>query len=107
MQSLVYLTADSDEEIESIDDDTIYVVGGLVDRNRHKGATLRTALESEVKTKKIAVRKYVDLAHGSSEVLTLNQVFGIILRLREGQSMMDACYHSIPNRKKKTNEEKL
>jgi len=52
----------------------IYVVGGLVDRNRHKGATLRTALESEVKTKKIAVRKYVDLAHGSSEVLTLNQV---------------------------------
>eukprot|EP00960_Hanusia_phi_P002771 82173-Hanusia_phi.AAC.3 len=64
MQSLVYLTADSDEEIESIDDDTVMTLG----------ATLRTALESEVKTKKIAVRKYVDLAHGSSEVLTLNQV---------------------------------
>mmetsp|Transcript_35176 Transcript_35176/g.109943 ORF Transcript_35176/g.109943 Transcript_35176/m.109943 type:complete len:248 (-) Transcript_35176:171-914(-) len=74
IHSLVYLTADSEEEIESIDDGIVYVVGGLVDRNRHKGATWYTAQETEIRTRKIPVKKYVQLVNGFSEVLTVNQV---------------------------------
>lgn len=35
-QKIVYLTADSDNVIEELKQDEIYIVGGLVDRNRHK-----------------------------------------------------------------------
>jgi tRNA (guanine9-N1)-methyltransferase len=35
-QSLVYLTADSEEELETLKEDETYIIGGIVDRNRYK-----------------------------------------------------------------------
>jgi tRNA (guanine9-N1)-methyltransferase len=39
-EQLVYLTADSDTTIESVEGDKVYIIGGLVDRNRHKVSIL-------------------------------------------------------------------
>lgn len=33
---LVYLSADAEEELSTLSEDEIYVIGGIVDRNRHK-----------------------------------------------------------------------
>jgi tRNA (guanine9-N1)-methyltransferase len=33
---LIYLSADAEEELETLSEDEVYVIGGLVDRNRHK-----------------------------------------------------------------------
>jgi tRNA (guanine9-N1)-methyltransferase len=33
---LVYLSADADEELETLAEDEVYIIGGLVDRNRYK-----------------------------------------------------------------------
>lgn len=33
---LVYLSADADEELTTLADDEVYIIGGIVDRNRHK-----------------------------------------------------------------------
>lgn len=35
-KQLVYLSADSPDEIHQLSEDEVYIIGGLVDRNRHK-----------------------------------------------------------------------
>jgi len=34
--SLIYLSADSEYELETIKEDEVYIIGGIVDRNRYK-----------------------------------------------------------------------
>lgn len=42
-ERLVYLTADSATELEELDPKDVYVIGGLVDRNRHKNLCFERA----------------------------------------------------------------
>jgi tRNA (guanine9-N1)-methyltransferase len=35
-EKIVYLTAESDHLIDKIEDDHVYIIGGLVDHNSHK-----------------------------------------------------------------------
>lgn len=44
---LVYLTADSPNELSDLDKSKLYIIGGIVDRNRHKNICFRKA-ESQV-----------------------------------------------------------
>lgn len=44
-ESLVYLTADSENTIDELDATKIYVIGGIVDKNRYVNLTLNKAKE--------------------------------------------------------------
>jgi tRNA (guanine9-N1)-methyltransferase len=42
-QDVIYLTADSDEELMELKDDEMYIIGGICDHNRYKVRHAHTA----------------------------------------------------------------
>lgn len=94
---LIYLSADSDNELETLSENDIYIIGGIVDRNRYKvSLTCYTALfhhhlfASEdkltcqnlcqekaekygIKTARLPIGKYIENM-STRKVLTVNQV---------------------------------
>lgn len=66
-ENLVYLTADSENVVDELDRSKIYIIGGLVDRNRWKGITMKKAEEQGIQTAKLPIGKYLNMC--SSQVL--------------------------------------
>lgn len=76
---ITYLTADSPNVITELTADRCYVIGGLLDHNRHKGTCLERAEKMEVSHGRLALGEVVELR--SRSVLAVNHVFDILLRL--------------------------
>ena len=60
-EDLVYLTADSDTVLETLDISKIYIVGGLVDRNRWKGITAEKAKSQGIATAKLPIGEHMKM----------------------------------------------
>lgn len=97
-EDLVYLTADSETVLEELDLNKIYVIGGLVDRNRWKGITLKKAEEQGIQTAKLPIGNFMKMS--SSQVLTVNQVVEILLKFLETRDWRTSFFAVIPQRKR-------
>ena len=100
LENVVYLTADA-EDVLSVSDmkpDTVLVIGGIVDRNRHKNATLNKANELGYRTAQLPIGEFMPLK--SSKVLTVNHVVQILVNVRESKDWKDALNRAIPDRKR-------
>ncbi|XP_061344361.1 tRNA (guanine(9)-N1)-methyltransferase [Gastrolobium bilobum] len=97
-EDFVYLTADSDTVLEELDLKKIYIIGGLVDRNRWKGITMKKAQEQEIQTAKLPIGNFMKMS--SSQVLTVNQVFEILLKFLETRDWKASFFAVIPQRKR-------
>jgi len=120
LDDVVYLTGDSDEALTDLDDRNVYVIGGIVDRNRLKGAALRRAESLKgggagggVKTARLPIAEHLDGGKmNSTPILACNHVFEILLKYREfGNDWGRALDAVLPRRKgarfvKKREEEK-
>lgn len=95
---LVYLTHDASDVLEDLDPDAVYVVGGIVDRNRLKCATMKKAKELGVKTARLNLDANIALEHGTP-VLTVNHCVEILLYAANGMSWKDAYLKVLPSRK--------
>ncbi|PNH06261.1 tRNA (guanine(9)-N1)-methyltransferase [Tetrabaena socialis] len=97
-QNLVYLTADSNEELEELDDNKIYIVGGLVDHNRYKGLCERQARAAGIATARLPIARHIALA--SRAVLTVNHVFQIMVEQLNRKDWAAVLDQVLPLRKR-------
>ena len=74
--NIVYLTADSPNLIENLDENKAYIIGGIVDRNRYLNLTFDKAKEQGIAHGKLPINQFMKL--NTSAVLTVNHVFEIL-----------------------------
>ena len=96
-REVVYLTSDSSETLETLKPYSTYVVGGLVDKNRHKGICYKTACNKGIKTAKLPIGQYMEMQ--SRFVLATNHVVEIMLRWLECGDWGQAFLQVVPKRK--------
>ncbi|GAA6011730.1 hypothetical protein JCM11491_000732 [Sporobolomyces phaffii] len=76
--SIIYLTGDSPNVLSSIEPDHTYILGGIVDRNRHKLLCLNKANELGIQHAQLPIGQYLP-EMSTRKVLTVNQVFEIMV----------------------------
>eukprot|EP01038_Epipyxis_sp_PR26KG_P009640 gene9640-12979_t len=97
VKELVYLTSDAEETLTTLDANKAYVIGGIVDRNRLKGATYNKAITQGIKTAKLPIKDFFSLS--ATHVLTVNHVFEILVNYAKCQSWNEALESVLPKRK--------
>lgn len=99
-ESAVYLTADSADviDVQHIDANSTLIIGGIVDRNRHKNCTLDKAKLLGMKTAQLPIGEFMPLK--SSKVLTVNHVVHILTEVLTHKSWKRALDTVIPDRKR-------
>jgi tRNA (guanine9-N1)-methyltransferase len=95
--SIVYLTSDSPHTLSSLSPNTSYIIGGIVDKNRHKGLCYRRACERGIPTAKLPIGEYMTMQ--SRSVLAVNHVVEIMLKWLETGDWGEAFLDVIPKRK--------
>ncbi len=94
---VVYLTSDSPDILTELKPYSTYVIGGIVDKNRHKGICYKRAMDRGMKTAKLPIGDYMKMT--SRFVLATNHVVEIMLRWLELGDWAKAFLQVIPKRK--------
>lgn len=94
---VIYLTSDSPDTLSQLKPYSTYIIGALVDKNRHKGICYKRALDSGVKTAKLPIGDYMQMS--SRFVLATNHVSEIMLRWLEIGDWGEAFVKVVPKRK--------
>ncbi|XP_054920015.1 tRNA methyltransferase 10 homolog A-like isoform X2 [Dermacentor andersoni] len=96
-ENVVYLSSDSENELHELEESKAYIIGGLVDHNRSKGLCHRLAEEQGVEHARLPIGNCLIMK--TRKVLTIDQVFAILLNKTQGMSWTDALLAAIPQRK--------
>lgn len=96
-KQLVYLTSDAEETLSTLEPDCAYIIGGIVDRNRHKFATFNKAKAQGVRVAKLPIKENFALA--ATHILTVNHVYEILLNYAKYKDWVRAIKEVMPNRK--------
>ncbi|KAA8645979.1 tRNA (guanine(9)-N(1))-methyltransferase [Aspergillus tanneri] len=94
---VVYLSSESPHTLTELKPYSTYIIGGLVDKNRHKGICYKRAVEKGIKTAKLPIGDYIQMT--SRQVLATNHVVEIMLRWLELGDWGEAFMQVIPQRK--------
>lgn len=95
--SIVYLSSDSPVTLDRLSPNTSYIIGGIVDKNRHKGLCYKRATERGIPTARLPIGEFMEMQ--SRTVLTVNHVVEIMLKWMETGDWGEAFLAVIPKRK--------
>jgi len=100
ISKLIYLSPDAAEYIEDIEDDKVYVIGGLVDDTVQSRVSLQYTESVGLTARKLPIPLYMEKADGGTfkQILTVNQVFDILLKFQETKSWPEALVAGVPKR---------
>lgn len=100
LETIVYLTPDSEHALEDIDPRKVYILGGLVDESIQKKLTFQKAQENGLLTARLPIREWmvknVNVKNYHSEILAINQVFDVLSTYYETQSWPEALKAGVP-----------
>jgi len=96
-EEFVYLTADATDVMTSVESKYVYIIGGIVDRNRYKMITYDKAKQQGIKTAKLPLDQYIDTK--ATKVLTVNHVFDCLLKYIETKDWTKTFLTTLPMRK--------
>lgn len=94
---IVYLSSESDNILTTLKPNSTYIIGGLVDKNRHKGVCHKRAVERGIKTAKLPIGEFLEMK--SRQVLVTNHVLEIMLKWLEFGDWGKAFMAVLPERK--------
>ena len=94
---VIYLSSESPDALTELKPYSTYIIGGLVDKNRHKGICYKRAVEKGVRTAKLPIGDYIKMA--SRAVLATSHVVEIMVRWLELGDWGEAFMQVIPSRK--------
>ncbi|CAE6455859.1 unnamed protein product [Rhizoctonia solani] len=104
-ESVVYLTADAEDEILELKEGETYVIGGIVDRNRYKNLCANKARDLNIRSARLPIGRYLaDMP--TRKVLTVNQVFDILVYWVTTRNWEEAMQKVMPKRKFNANGKK-
>ncbi|KAM9717344.1 tRNA methyltransferase 10 homolog B [Menidia menidia] len=99
-ETVVYLTPDAEEALETVDPDKVYVLGGLVDESIQKKLSLGRASLLGVKTARLPLDEHMQKRPNArnfhSKILAVNQVLDILLTFSETGSWIRALEAGVP-----------
>ena len=98
-EHIVYLTPDSDTVLEELYHDHVYVIGGLVDDSVKKNTSHLYCEAASLKTARLPIPELMSRSEkGGSfkQILTINQVFDILLHFHQGRDWKSALNKHVP-----------
>ncbi|XP_072045383.1 tRNA methyltransferase 10 homolog B-like [Amphiura filiformis] len=99
-EDIVYLTPDSTNVLEQLESDKVYIIGGLVDETPNKFYTLTNAKDHGLQTARMPIDEYMKKTPSGTynKILTVNQVFDILLTLHNTGDWKQALSAGVPPR---------
>eukprot|EP00088_Acartia_fossae_P070776 TRINITY_DN9560_c0_g1_i1.p1 TRINITY_DN9560_c0_g1~~TRINITY_DN9560_c0_g1_i1.p1 ORF type:complete len:285 (+),score=44.60 TRINITY_DN9560_c0_g1_i1:74-928(+) len=102
VEKLVYLSPDADKYLEDLEPDAIYVIGGIVDDTVQSKMSLQFIEAVQAECRKLPIPLYMERKDGGGgtfkQILTVNQVFDILLKFQETKSWPEALKAGVPAR---------
>jgi len=96
-REIIYLSSDSPDTLTELKPYSTYIIGGLVDRNRHKGICYKRAKDRGMKTARLPIGEYMEMT--SRFVLATNHVSEIMVKWLELGDWGEAFLKVVPKRK--------
>lgn len=94
---LVYLSSESDNVLTELEKDHVYVIGGLVDHNQYKGHCHGLASEMGIRHARLPLSEHIVIK--TRTILTINQVFEILMKVQLGKPWQETLLEVLPMRK--------